>query len=478
LENIEFVLTKCIEEIKSGRSSLTDCLDRYQSKRLELEPLLKMALNIQAPPALKLDDSFKRSAKLRLLERIQPAKQKGSRSFSGLFSFGIPRQMVWARITLALIISVVVISMLAGGTAYASQNSLPGDILYPVKIETEDARIWLASSNSAKIELNLQFAQTRVEEMKRLAPGDEEKVRIALNGYRNNLNGAEKEVLQLADASSTANALEQFSAALQNHLTFCDNLVDSHPFSEQVLEEANSLVIKQQIDLLKVWAEQNTLRATQVNLGLMGNRLQRAQAKVNDSQYQAMQSAMLQYQQFNQLGEQILVWASNSQIEGIDNLSSQALSGYIEALDTLSQQVPQAYQNILEISKEQTLQYEAQAHYRYQNRGDPDQKPGALPSEDGAGNAIDQANQPLPENQEGPRISENGNPGPGATASPDGGGYSGNDSGTSGISVPPSQGSGVTGDGNGAGFDGGANSGGGPTSSPAGQVNQVGGSKP
>ena len=147
LEKIEKILTNCIKEIKSGKATLAECLDRYPSRRQELEPLLKMALNIQEPPAFKLDSSYKQVAKAQLLQQIRATRQEKSRSFTDIFSFGIPPQFVWARVAVSVVVIIIVISMLAGGTAYAAQGSLPGDLLYPVKTGTEDARLLIAGDS-------------------------------------------------------------------------------------------------------------------------------------------------------------------------------------------------------------------------------------------------------------------------------------------------------------------------------------------
>ena len=122
MEKIEIILTNCIKEIKSGKATLAECLNRYPSRRKELEPLLKMALNIQEPPALQLDNNYKQAAKAQLLQQIRAPKQKKSRSFADIFSFGIPSQYAWARVAVSVLIVVVLLSTLAGGTAYASQS--------------------------------------------------------------------------------------------------------------------------------------------------------------------------------------------------------------------------------------------------------------------------------------------------------------------------------------------------------------------
>lgn len=74
----------------------------------------------------------------------------------------------FAYIALALII---VVAMLSGGfvTALAAGSALPGDALYPLKLEVERARLSLTADPERQAELYLQFAEKRLDEMNALA---------------------------------------------------------------------------------------------------------------------------------------------------------------------------------------------------------------------------------------------------------------------------------------------------------------------
>lgn len=74
MEKIETILTNCIREIISGKATLAECLDRYPSRRQELESLLKIAFSIQEPQSVKLDSSYKQTAKNQLLQQIRTTK--------------------------------------------------------------------------------------------------------------------------------------------------------------------------------------------------------------------------------------------------------------------------------------------------------------------------------------------------------------------------------------------------------------------
>ncbi|MFC1994913.1 DUF5667 domain-containing protein [Chloroflexota bacterium] len=387
MEKTETILTNCIREIKSGKATLAECLDRYPSMRQELEPLLKMALNIRELPAFNLDSSYKQATKARLLQQIRFSKQEKPRPFTDIFNFGLPPQLVWARVAVSLLVVVILISMLAGGTAYAAKGSLPGDLLYPVKIGTEDVRLLIAGNSPVKAELSLEFANVRLVEMSKLANRDQEKAGLAVNGYRGNLAAAREQIRKISDASSLSNLIDRALDDVQNQVVFCDSIIDTNPAYAGPVNEASTLAINQQVDFLEMLAQQNILRAVQINLNAMQNRLQRAQVKANGNQYETMQEALLQYQQFNRLGEQILQSAqtSNNHNTEIEALSLQALTRYLDTLNDISQQVPLEYQSSIETSRQMTLQFQTQARHRYQKQGNPDASLGAGAGEPGAG---------------------------------------------------------------------------------------------
>ncbi len=70
-----------------------------------------------------------------------------------------------------LISALVIAGLLFGGgaTVAAAQDALPNEPLYQIKLLNEDAQLWLAADPAAEINLLLEQAQTRTEEMTALA---------------------------------------------------------------------------------------------------------------------------------------------------------------------------------------------------------------------------------------------------------------------------------------------------------------------
>ncbi len=84
--------------------------------------------------------------------------------FISTFTFFKQRQLV------ALALAIVLVFCGAGGTAYASSNSLPGDLLYPVKINIyEKLETAFARGTEAKTRVSVKHAVTRIDEVEKLA---------------------------------------------------------------------------------------------------------------------------------------------------------------------------------------------------------------------------------------------------------------------------------------------------------------------
>jgi hypothetical protein len=117
LKKFEDILVQCIEDIKAGRSSIEDCLDRYPSMREQLGPLLRIALEIREPPDVKPSPTFKVKARVQLMDQIHGrqdvTKWPWSRYNSQVKPIPYIRRFSMARVIVAAVaISVAVLAVL------------------------------------------------------------------------------------------------------------------------------------------------------------------------------------------------------------------------------------------------------------------------------------------------------------------------------------------------------------------------------
>jgi hypothetical protein len=146
----------CLARLQTG-ASLEQVLARYPALRQELRPMLlaaqaarQVGANVRLPPAAMARSraKFLQKANHMAAGRSRPAAHMPA----------------WR---LALV-SLVVVLVLASGlvtTVAVSAHALPGDVLYPVKIATEQTRLLLTRNAVQRLKLEQSFDRERVTEV-------------------------------------------------------------------------------------------------------------------------------------------------------------------------------------------------------------------------------------------------------------------------------------------------------------------------
>ncbi len=172
-----------------------------QQKRIGREKFLSQARNIQP--------------------RRTPARTSKTRVRAPLRKSWVPR--------MATILAVVLFALSSiGGTVYAAQDSLPGDLLYPVKTFAEDIQIGLESDPEERLDLYASFANRRLEEIEAQIQAGEDispKVLARLEKL------SEKMLQQAAQVGEKGleNALRQIQQALEKQNQMMEKLQKQTP---------------------------------------------------------------------------------------------------------------------------------------------------------------------------------------------------------------------------------------------------------
>jgi len=134
-----------------------------QSFERELEKRLQELSSTEGVyPLLSTEVRNKYLRKANMISRHSVSKLTVSRHKE--WNFPILKELKMG--TLATI--MIILGLMLGGTtatAYAAQDALPTDTLYPVKLLTEDIQFDLTGNTAAKLELALEFAETRISEI-------------------------------------------------------------------------------------------------------------------------------------------------------------------------------------------------------------------------------------------------------------------------------------------------------------------------
>ena len=405
-KKMEDILSECIEAVKVGASDIDGCLNRYPSLREELEPLLKIAASIQRPPDIGPSREFKVRARASLMEHIH-AEGTVTKPWPVGPVVGAKRMAYAVRLKAATVALAVVASVcgLGGGLAYASQDSLPGDNLYPVKLTTEQFRRVLTTDDVGEVELELAFADTRVGEMAAVAHEGYERLGIAVDEYGENIALALKNAENIGDAPKLANALEILALATSDHIKMLDLIKDVVTKEAGYgIQQATEIAFTGHVRVLRDLAAENPLRAAAINLAAMESRLNRAQTKAGENQIDEAEAALGQFEELSRLGEEI------SQISKglgngsalVDELNARATSAHLEVLGIIYGKMPESTQETVENAMAASVEAYGQAVERLQEKDILDDIPEQPPiPDDIPGNVKERILKPEPNGSDG-----------------------------------------------------------------------------
>ena len=120
--------------------------------------------------------------------------------------------------------SLLVMAMLGGGVSFAAENSLPGEVFYPIKVKiNEEVRATLALSAEAKADWEARRAERRLEELEKLAAAGklnaETKAKIEAN-FEKHAEKVKERIAKLeskADVKAAADVSSKLETSLRAH---------------------------------------------------------------------------------------------------------------------------------------------------------------------------------------------------------------------------------------------------------------------
>jgi hypothetical protein len=148
------ILDECLERLFSADESVEQCLEAYPEHAAELAPLLRTAVATRRAVSVEPDAGFKARARYQFLAEVD-------RPQSRLRWPRLGWQPRWAMVSLVVLAIVVA----GSGTVVAADSSMPGSVLYPVKLATERVRLAMTFSNVDRAEFLAGMVDRRVAEI-------------------------------------------------------------------------------------------------------------------------------------------------------------------------------------------------------------------------------------------------------------------------------------------------------------------------
>jgi hypothetical protein len=209
MNDAAFVLAECLDAIARRELTLDDCAARHPDQRVMLTELIPLAQTLRAAPPIVPSLDFRADARRRLIARL-PSRQR-ARAFERVRAgLQLPQ-----RLLMRALMAVVIVMMLSTSVIAASAQSLPNDLLYPVKITVEQVQWALAPDRLSRGELSLAFASERLNEVERLIQaGRGDAAPIALDGFADQMQAAASMAQSLSDQATHDQLLSNFSRSI------------------------------------------------------------------------------------------------------------------------------------------------------------------------------------------------------------------------------------------------------------------------
>ena len=172
-------LANCLEAIERHELTLDEYLERHPDQLSPLVDLVPVAQRLCAAPGVRPSPDFRADARARLLAQLPPRRSHRVRISILNWARVIPSAARQDTVTIGglrlirVLAVLAILIVLSTSVVVASAQSLPNEVLYPVKISIEQVRLAFSPDQLTRSELSLGFAGERLSEVQRLIERDQ-----------------------------------------------------------------------------------------------------------------------------------------------------------------------------------------------------------------------------------------------------------------------------------------------------------------
>ena len=171
--DLQVALDECLQLLQSG-TDISVCLATYSQHASELRPLLELAAAVRKVDTPVPAEATRAAGLDRILQVAAAKRASRSRpafaSWRSLISRPGDSQSLHKNARLALqmaFATVMVLAVIISGTVVASAATMPGDVLYPVKLAAQQARLTLTFGEGTRQQLEEQFGIQQRQDVQR-----------------------------------------------------------------------------------------------------------------------------------------------------------------------------------------------------------------------------------------------------------------------------------------------------------------------
>jgi len=162
-QEISQIVEAGFEAILSGKSSLEDMLKKHPDMATVIRPELEAAVwLVSQRKQVSTRPGFVASSRRRVVERVRQESVAHGKKHA---LFGVAWSQRFALQSAIAIVVVLVLFLGGSGFFRVAAGSVPGDALYPAKRVQEQVIYTLAFSTERQVELKIEFAERRLNEV-------------------------------------------------------------------------------------------------------------------------------------------------------------------------------------------------------------------------------------------------------------------------------------------------------------------------
>jgi hypothetical protein len=202
-----------------------------------------------------------------LLSQIKaqsPVKQSSVFSYWYLIKLLVPFRVLNFVAKPVGVLTMVAFLVISSGvySVNASRGSVPGDILYPVKLTTEKVKVGLTSSSNKKTELKIGNAEERVNEIDKIILNEsdtqkkKEKIEVAADNLKKDIDGVKIALEKVKEEKQADKAQEsiavvmkvdektaEISSRLIQHKEVLNNLEETQTSNKEVVKRIDDAMV-------------------------------------------------------------------------------------------------------------------------------------------------------------------------------------------------------------------------------------------
>ncbi len=174
-KKIEKIIYKCLLLIEKGHS-LDECINKFEGYRDEITEYFKTIKNIKGLEVVMPEKDYKKNSLDQIIgeakRRERISSEKATSAAAMKRNISTTKKRLILRPAMIFLVFLMLTTFSFAGTLFASQETVPGQVLYPLKRSFEDFKLIVYPENK-KDGLHFQFLNNRIYEANTLLESDD-----------------------------------------------------------------------------------------------------------------------------------------------------------------------------------------------------------------------------------------------------------------------------------------------------------------